>query len=188
MAELRLAMLGMGKAMSGYLTPSLNKEGLAKVRDGLFEAAGGDLEDLVKEWAWHEGLERSTTSVGGQEIPDPITQAPKAELPKAVPSTTSSLNTPRPYPSPVASPTFNSARASLALSSRNDTGPLASLPRVPQTAHLSRVNPASQTGPGVKSPPAPKEVDPLSMGINVDTRQRQVSASVASGDPLGVGP
>jgi len=68
MAELRLAMLGMGKAMSGYISalPPLSSEaaegakdawkGLDKVRNALSEAGAGDVEDLVKEWAWHDGL------------------------------------------------------------------------------------------------------------------------------------
>ncbi|ODN75943.1 hypothetical protein L202_05924 [Cryptococcus amylolentus CBS 6039] len=91
MAELRLAMLGMGKAMLEWLDVVKNKDqsttegsdgerdaawsGLERVRDTLIDAAGKDVDDIVKEWGWHEGLEapssRSTTPA-----PDTEPQAP----------------------------------------------------------------------------------------------------------------
>ncbi|WRT63648.1 uncharacterized protein IL334_000571 [Kwoniella shivajii] len=87
MAELRLAMVGMGKAMSEWLSllrPSSTEldgsdrkgeeetaedenawRGLEKIKNSLLDAAGKETEQIVREWAWHEGLEtpqsRSTT-------------------------------------------------------------------------------------------------------------------------------
>ena len=187
MAELRLAMLGMGKAMSSYLSPNLDKKGLEKVRDGLLEAGGGDVEDLVKEWAWHEGLERSSAIQEGHRHEAKLsTPVPGTEVAKAPPSSTNSLNTPRSYTSskPPLSPV---PTPPLTLSSRTDTGPLASLPRVPQTAHLSRVISPARATTNVKSASNSKEVDPLGMGVTVDQGHRSTKPSVSS-DPLGVGP
>ncbi|WVQ76367.1 hypothetical protein IAR50_006032 [Cryptococcus sp. DSM 104548] len=93
MAELRLAMLGMGKAMLEWLDvvkpsdqPSSEGSegsreaawaGLERVRDTLIDAAGKNVDDIVKEWGWHEGLEapssRSTTPAPETEpVPTPI--------------------------------------------------------------------------------------------------------------------
>ncbi|ORY25154.1 rab-GTPase-TBC domain-containing protein [Naematelia encephala] len=81
MAELRLAMLGMGKAMAEWLEtlqaspddPSSIK-GLERVRDTLLEAAGSEVEDIVREWGWHEGLEapRSRSVTPGPDPPTPV--------------------------------------------------------------------------------------------------------------------
>lgn len=68
MAEVRLAMVGMGKAMaewlelvrSGYGTPdeiAHAYKGLDRVRDSLLGAAGCDVDDLVHDWTWNEGLD-----------------------------------------------------------------------------------------------------------------------------------
>jgi hypothetical protein len=188
MAELRLAMLGMGRAMVGYLSAN-DKQGLEKVKDGLLGAGGGDLEELVKEWAWHDGLERST--VNGH-IPAPSTpivqEAPKTAVPNM-----GTLNTPRGYPSPVPSPSVTPSKPPLTLSNRTDSGPLSSLPRVPQTAPLAR--PHSQSRPNTDmrvsiERPERREADPLgNLGVSqvVSNRQQQ-SKSASSGDPLGVGP
>jgi TBC1 domain family protein 5 len=66
-AELRLAMVGMGKAMNAYLEQVARRPdggendtawaGLERVRDTLLDAASTDVEDIVKEWGWHDGLE-----------------------------------------------------------------------------------------------------------------------------------
>ncbi|WWC85741.1 uncharacterized protein L201_000607 [Kwoniella dendrophila CBS 6074] len=82
MAELRLAMVGMGKAMSEWLsllqpTAGLKLEeqqnanhgaeienawrGLEMIKDGLLDAAGKETEQIVREWGWHEGLETSSS-------------------------------------------------------------------------------------------------------------------------------
>lgn len=103
-AELRLAMMGMGKAMMGWMetieaaqargvdtgagpesAPRAGQtderasaaasivegsewKGLERVRDTLLDAAGSEHEDIVRQWAWHEGLEAppsNQTSRGG---------------------------------------------------------------------------------------------------------------------------
>ncbi|OCF34976.1 TBC1 domain family member 5 [Kwoniella heveanensis BCC8398] len=91
MAELRLAMVGMGKAMSEWLdllrpatlasiaSPSSDTDqlaasenassenkmnawkGLEKIKDSLLDAAGKETEDIVREWGWHDGLEASSS-------------------------------------------------------------------------------------------------------------------------------
>ncbi|WVQ94062.1 hypothetical protein IAU59_001140 [Kwoniella sp. CBS 9459] len=86
MAELRLAMVGMGKAMSDWLdllrsapspasvSSTSNGEvragdtdrehawkGLEKIKDSLLDAAGKETEDIVREWGWHDGLEASSS-------------------------------------------------------------------------------------------------------------------------------
>jgi TBC1 domain family protein 5 len=173
--------------MSGYLSPELNKEGLGKIKDALLEAGGGDLEELVKEWAWHEGLQQNTPGIVGNVNGNPSTPTPRpsAEAPKSVVRTADTLNTPRPYPSPIPSPSPSTTKPPLTLSSRTDTGPLASLPRVPQTAHLNQTNPPARPDSGVKSSTAPREADPLGkLGVNHGQIQNKASAS---SDPLGVG-
>nr|XP_019002644.1 uncharacterized protein I203_04430 [Kwoniella mangroviensis CBS 8507]OCF66105.1 hypothetical protein I203_04430 [Kwoniella mangroviensis CBS 8507] len=79
MAELRLAMVGMGKAMSEWLSvlrpragtedgDEIEKEkenawrGLERIKDGLLDAAGKETEEIVREWGWHDGLESSSVS------------------------------------------------------------------------------------------------------------------------------
>ena len=63
LAELRLAMVGMGKAMGEWVsslpesTGAAERTGLERVRDTLLDAAGKEVDDIVKEWGWHEGLE-----------------------------------------------------------------------------------------------------------------------------------
>lgn len=188
MAELRLAMLGMGKAMSGFLASS-DKEGLEKVKDGLLGAGGGDLDELVKKWAWHEGLERISVNVHGPRPPTPVVQ----EAPKSDGPTMGTLNTPRGYPSPMLSPSTIPAKPPLTLSSRNDTGPVTSLPRVPQTAPLARPQPQFRLNPNMSTSNEQTErpeADPLgNLGVSQAVRNhQQQTKSASSGDPLGVGP
>ncbi|EJT52581.1 hypothetical protein A1Q1_03383 [Trichosporon asahii var. asahii CBS 2479] len=68
MAEVRLAMVGMGKAMAEWLELVRSGDGspdeiahaykgLDRVRDSLLGAAGCDVEDLVRDWTWNEGLD-----------------------------------------------------------------------------------------------------------------------------------
>jgi hypothetical protein len=186
MAELRLAMLGMGKAMTGYLSAN-DKQGLEKVKDGLLGAGGGDLDELVKVWAWHDGLERSAVNGHGPAPSISIVQ----EAPKSAVPTMGTLNTPRGYPSPVPSPSPIPAKRPLTLSNRTDSGPLSSLPRVPHTAPLARPQPQSRPNTNMPTEqPERSEADPLgNLGVSqvVSNRQQQ-SKSASSGDPLGVGP
>ena len=69
-AELRLSMVGMGKAMSEWLillseysgkSPQQASalKGLERIRDTLLDAAVKEVDEIVKEWGWHEGLETS---------------------------------------------------------------------------------------------------------------------------------
>nr|ODN86624.1 TBC1 domain family member 5 [Cryptococcus depauperatus CBS 7841] len=89
MAELRLAMLGMGKAIKEWIIVLRKPEnaddsevenawkGIERVRDTLLDVAGKSVDDIVKEWGWHEGLEA------------PISQSPPPAL-----AATSSCNVP----------------------------------------------------------------------------------------------
>jgi TBC1 domain family protein 5 len=178
----------MGKAMSGFLASS-DKEGLEKVKDGLLGAGGGDLDELVKEWAWHEGLERTTVNGHGLDPSTSIVQ----ESPKSAVPTMGTLNTPRGYPSPVPSTSPIPAKPPLTLSSRTDSGPLTSLPRVPQTAPLARPHPQSRPNTNMRvsnEQPERPEADPLgNLGVSQTVRNhQQQSKSASNGDPLGVGP
>ncbi|KAE8543086.1 hypothetical protein D1P53_000573 [Cryptococcus gattii VGV] len=101
MAELRLAMLGMGKAMSEWMDVLHNSQqqmeeserenawkGLERVKDTLIDGAGKDVDEIVKEWGWHEGLEASSSrsSTPAPSAMDPPVEAPIAE-PEASPET-----------------------------------------------------------------------------------------------------
>jgi TBC1 domain family protein 5 len=185
MAELRLAMLGMGKAMVGYLSAN-DKQGLEKVKDGLLGAGGGDLDELVKEWAWHDGLERTTVNGHGPAPSTLIVQ----EAPKNAVPTMGTLNTPRGYPSPVPSPSPIPAKPPLTLSNRTDSGPMSSLPRVPQTGPLTRPHSQSRPNTNMSAPTERREADPLgNLGVSQVVRDRlHQTKSASSGDPLGVGP
>ncbi|WWC66907.1 uncharacterized protein I206_100814 [Kwoniella pini CBS 10737] len=91
MAELRLAMVGMGKAMSEWLLalqPSIERDtgesekenawkGLERVKDGLLDAAGKETDQIVREWGW--GLETSS-SRAGTPAPDPEPYHPAESL------------------------------------------------------------------------------------------------------------
>jgi TBC1 domain family protein 5 len=90
LAELRLAMVGMGKAMGQWLasipkdesTPEITLawQGLERVNETLLDAAAKDVDDIVKEWGWHEGLEYGRRG----------TQAPAAGTDQAMPGPSSS--------------------------------------------------------------------------------------------------
>ncbi|WVQ64733.1 uncharacterized protein L199_002900 [Kwoniella botswanensis] len=94
MAELRLAMVGMGKAMSEWLSvlgPSAGAEdgyeiekekenawrGLERIKDGLLDAAGKETEEIVREWGWHDGLESSSIN-SRSTTPAPVSLPPPA--------------------------------------------------------------------------------------------------------------
>ncbi|AAW46174.2 conserved hypothetical protein [Cryptococcus deneoformans JEC21] len=95
MAELRLAMLGMGKAMSEWLDVLNNPEqhlekserenawkGLERVKETLIDAAGKEVDEIVKEWGWHEGLEASSSR---SSTPAPSIMVPPLEAPVTEP-------------------------------------------------------------------------------------------------------
>jgi len=175
-------MLGMGKAMSGYLASPLEQDsrnGLEKIKDGLLGAGGKEVEELVKEWAWHEGLER-----GGNGSSSSTPQKPSPENP----SRRDELTTARLGHTPtISTPTSSSVKPPLVLSSRTDTGPLASLPRVPQTAR-SALLPSQgvttysrQADPLVYPPAGP-------IGDGEKTTSAAHKPATTPGDPLGVGP
>jgi hypothetical protein len=179
MAEIRLTMLGMGKAMSTYLASPLNdknRTGLENVRDALLEAGGREVEDMVKEWVWRED-DTVTSLVTEGDIPLPITTASRTPL-----SNTSRLSTPLSAPSPP----IKSDQLS-----RSDSGPFASLPRVSQAARPSTRAQVSVAKPSSNGVEVKKEADPLAgLGVRrTDDRAGQVEATrSAGGDPLGVGP
>lgn len=92
LAELRLAMVGMGKAMSEWLnslpesTGQTERDGLERVKETLLDAAGKDVDDIVKEWGWHDGLEtassRAETPISTPGSPAiPLTQQIMASSP-----------------------------------------------------------------------------------------------------------
>ncbi|RSH90652.1 hypothetical protein EHS25_001257 [Saitozyma podzolica] len=84
-AELRLALLGMGKAMTEWLhtvepadstsdDPHVDAwRGLGRIRDTLLDAAGQEVDEIVREWAWHDGLEAPSSRA---TTPGPDTSAP----------------------------------------------------------------------------------------------------------------
>lgn len=86
LAEVRLAMLGMGKAMTEWMEvlhdAGKDKDmqdveiaeawhGLDRVRDTLLEAAGREVDELVRDWAWNDGLDTSK-SRSSSSAPTPI--------------------------------------------------------------------------------------------------------------------
>lgn len=197
MAELRLAMLGMGKAMSGYLSslrpPDVESggetdswSGIQRVSDSLLEAGAGDVEDLIKEWAWHDGLEHSGTSDNGirriepdaKHVPDLGSSRTQAQMPILIPDSfpSPSLSRPTPQNQPLPPPS-------------KGTGPVINLPR---TSH--------PTPPGDRALPdavtkttRTGEGDPLA-GLGVTSAPSRLTATQArqislqdTGDPLGVG-
>ncbi|WWD05910.1 hypothetical protein V865_003995 [Kwoniella europaea PYCC6329] len=109
MAELRLAMVGMGKAMSEWLSvlrPPAGTEdgheiekgkenawrGLERIKDGLLDAAGKETEEIVREWGWHDGLESSSVSSRSTTpapAPAPVPFPPPAATTNGVDSSTS---------------------------------------------------------------------------------------------------
>ncbi|BEJ13457.1 hypothetical protein CspHIS471_0306310 [Cutaneotrichosporon sp. HIS471] len=95
LAEVRLAMLGMGKAMSEWLTvlreskegPEVAEAwaGLDRVRDTLLEAAGQEVDDLVKDWAWNDALDASRSRSSSTQ-PTPVEAHSASPLPPLPPS------------------------------------------------------------------------------------------------------
>jgi TBC1 domain family protein 5 len=95
LAEVRLAMLSMGKAMTEWM--SVLREGkdgpdaaeawagLDRVRDTLLEAAGQEVDDLVKDWAWNDALDASRSRSSSTQ-PTPVEAAPASPLPPPLPS------------------------------------------------------------------------------------------------------
>jgi TBC1 domain family protein 5 len=92
-AELRLALLGMGKAMTEWLHAVEPAEspgddphadawrGLGRIRDTLLDAAGQEVDEIVREWAWHDGLEAPSSRA---TTPGPDTSAPASAPPTEV--------------------------------------------------------------------------------------------------------
>lgn len=153
LAELRLAMVGMGKAMSEWVsslpesTGTVELNGLGRVRDTLLDAAGKEVEEIVREWGWHEGLEtpssREPTPALSETAlsmePDDIPLEKEKERAK-----TGEELTPKPasvntfQPSPLLSPVPRSAPAvprQLNLTGSRDQ-PSTGLPRTPMTAPI----------------------------------------------------
>lgn len=166
LAELRLAMVGMGKAMSEWLTilPALSEptaahvsatRGLERIRDTLLDSAGKDVDDIVKEWVWHEGLKaarsRGPTPIstsgpgpGDQSTIQPVSDELVSDAGEVTPTFPS-------FPAMPFTPTMpfsltfshsaplqshaSESRPPLHLSTRDDK-PIASLPRAPMTAPL----------------------------------------------------
>lgn len=159
MAELRLAMVGMGKAMNEWMAalPVSSEvirgdawDGLGRVRDTLLDAAGKEVEDMAKMWGWHEGLEAPRSR--DEPIPDRVAMATQPhktttedvktptitarnERTPTAPTVAKMPGTPMPPPSrPVpASISAEPTKPVLNLSSRNDR-PITGLPRTPLTA------------------------------------------------------
>ncbi|TXT07366.1 hypothetical protein VHUM_03086 [Vanrija humicola] len=176
MAELRLAMVTMGKAMGEWLdvirdgagsTPAQTAEawrGLDRVRDGLLDAAGNDVEDLVQAWAWNDGLDSSrsrgvtpvTTPSAAERPHSPVTPtrsgaaSPPRDSVQITPKATSgSANS-----NTLASPVPTTARPAIFLSSRNDR-PSPTLPRMP----MSRTPvpaPGMSATPPARAPQSPR--------------------------------
>ena len=86
MAELRLAMIGMGKAMSTWLTalPSstgqVERQGLERIKDTLLGAARRETEDIVREWGWHEGLEATSSRESTPALDDEADETDRLAL------------------------------------------------------------------------------------------------------------
>ena len=211
MAELRLAMVGMGKAMDEWLS-SLGsdsehtseqltaREGLGRVRDTLLDAAGKEVDEIVKEWGWHDGLEASRHQ---DSLPISLTSNPSISTASPIPVdvgfdggdvTPTALTTPvlasmPPVPrdpSPFRSvPIQNHAsgsRPALYLSSRNDT-PIAALPRVPVTAS-ARAESARMSSSNHTSWPA-KAVENMSRFSAVEQgEENETDGSAVNSDPL----
>ncbi|KAI9635956.1 rab-GTPase-TBC domain-containing protein [Dioszegia hungarica] len=145
MAELRLAMVGMGKAMNEWMSAlSVTEEvakgdaynGLGRVRDTLLDAAGCEVEDVVRQWGWHEGLEaprsRDETLSSAPSSAARPTQA-EAPPPSPTPNHFSSPETPKVSSFPTAPrPAVIAPKPTLHLSSRDDK-PSTGLSRVPLT-------------------------------------------------------
>lgn len=110
-------MVGMGKAMSEwvlYLPETMGqneREGLGRIRDTLLDAAGKEVDEIVKEWGWHDGLE--TTSSRG-ETPISTPGSPAIPLTESIPPISLSRQDPGPSrPKPHAPPPIDAQVASV---------------------------------------------------------------------------
>lgn len=222
MAELRLAMLGMGKAMSEWLDVLHNSQqqmeeseienawkGLARVKDTLIDGAGRDVDEIVKEWGWHEGLEASSSrsSTPAPSAMDPPFEAPIGEpepSPETVVSGPSTMEFEEVTPTPLSvavmptTPRFLSAsrhsispvgqdnplatsRAAKRLSAQSIRGD-GSISGLPRVSHIAPpVNSGSERY-------RPKEAGrPASAGLGiiaVDEREQSKDQLPANVDPL----
>lgn len=153
LAELRLAMLGMGKSMAGWLEQldSASHDGdawrgMERVRDSLLDAAGTEVEDIVREWGWNESLEAppSASSTPGSlpqtlpsDAPVDAVASPRQDMEKTptqpqFPIMASPTTLPAPTPNQGSSKRRLEPPVPLSLSRREDT-PSASLPRSPMS-------------------------------------------------------
>ena len=154
LAELRLAMVGMGKAMGEWLaalrgnTGPVEREGLERVKETLLDAASKDIDEIVREWAWHEGLtapsSRATTPSPSE--PDttglmtkddiPLAKEEITPTPQSVPSFQSTaMPSPAVCSAPTSAPPKPNAYPSLPMANGQ---PSPTLPRTPLTAPPSR--------------------------------------------------
>lgn len=85
-------MLGMGKAMDGWLTAldaggedaDAAREGLGNLKDSLLNAASADTSTIVHQWGWSEVLEtppsRTSTPVKAQSGYQEVSSAPQSSV------------------------------------------------------------------------------------------------------------
>jgi TBC1 domain family protein 5 len=165
-AELRLALLGMGKAMTEWLhtvepadstsdDPHVDAwRGLGRIRDTLLDAAGQEVDEIVREWAWHDGLEApsSRATTPGPDTSAPASASaeatnsnvferslpvePPSEVTPTAPAVTIMPSTPR-IPVPVPITAHQPSKVGTSTNSRSQTmadNPLSSKPVI----HLSK--------------------------------------------------
>ena len=152
-------MMGMGKAMAEWLSalphdssgpddstsPQVARRGLERLRDTLLDAAGTEVDDIAKEWGWHEGLEAPRNQgmppnpmpEEQPHVPDDIVfdaglvDTPTTPVVAVMPSIP---NLPVRTTSPQAVSSHDT-RIPLHISFRGDR-PMAALPRIPVSAPL----------------------------------------------------
>lgn len=228
MAELRLAMLGMGKAMGEWIsilrlsdedeTPDRATawKGMERVRDTLLDAAGSEVDDIVKEWGWHDGLE-APRSRGNTPTPTPDPPTPVKDSIPLSPQVHHSISsstevTPTPpsvsvlpatptfptYPtSPPASSEASGSRPTWNMPQRDDR-PITNLPRVPvapqkPNKHIATMQ-AEFRSPAIQSPLESDSddtgysgnADPLA-GLGVGIGKRDEKRSGGGGSKRGGG-
>lgn len=226
MAEVRLAMLGMGKAMTEWLDLlhgsgakdateeeiESAKRGLERIRDGLIETAVGDVDDLVKQWAWNDDLDtsrsRSTAATPvSMQVPEPSTPPPRSSslaqsqtTPKASVKKQSPTVPKQPQPQPP-SPKLQEnippkpiqpvspESSRLHLSTRGDR-PTAAIPRIPLHQPKPTHGRASSTSESLAKISAHAELDPalLSRPASVPKSQTPPPASAKPAAPVPSGP
>lgn len=85
MAEMRLVMLTMGKAMSSWMdtlkdghggeeTKAEAWAGLDRIRDSLLDAAGKEADEMMRDWAWNDDLD-SSRSQPSSTVATPVKEA-----------------------------------------------------------------------------------------------------------------